>query len=77
MLRFMHTKTLSAAQVREALSTLGKHELEQIAVESGVPFHTLRKIQSGETQNPGIDTVAKFIALAIAKGDDATQGEGA
>lgn len=63
----MHTTSPSAAQVRDALSKLGKPALKQIAAESGVPFHTIRKIQSGETKNPGIDTVAKFLALAIAR----------
>lgn len=36
--------------------------LEQVAVESGVPFRTVRKIRYGETSNPRIDTFSKLVA---------------
>lgn len=38
-----------------------KAELERIATGAKVPFHTLRKIQSGETQNPRIATVENLM----------------
>ena len=34
--------------------------LQVVADKSGVPFHTLRKIRDGETENPRIETVRQF-----------------
>jgi transcriptional regulator with XRE-family HTH domain len=34
-----------------------KPTLEALAQSTGVPFHTLRKIASGETKNPGVYTM--------------------
>jgi predicted transcriptional regulator len=37
-------------------------ELQALAKQASVPFTTLWKIRSGETRNPGIDTVRKLLA---------------
>ncbi len=52
---------LSADAVRQALAPLTLRQIEQLADASGVPASTIYKIKRGETVNPGIDTVAKFI----------------
>jgi len=36
-------------------------EVKELASKSGVPFTTLWKIRVGPTNNPGIETVRKFI----------------
>lgn len=41
-------------------------QLEELAKRSGVPFTTLYKIKREETTNPGIETVRKFMAHAVA-----------
>ena len=43
---------------------MSREELKRLASVTGVPFHTLRKISSGETPNPRIGTVEP-IAQAI------------
>ena len=53
----------SADQVRAELRTLNRAQVEALAALSGVPFRSLWKCRSGETRNPGIDTVGKFYAL--------------
>jgi hypothetical protein len=50
----------SPEEVRAALSALGVPQLQRLAALSGVPFHTLRKVASGETSSPGIATVRAF-----------------
>ena len=40
---------------------LGHARLQALALASGVPFTTLWKVRSGETANPGIETVRKFL----------------
>lgn len=37
-----------------------KPNWEAISKESGVPFHTLKKIGSGVTKNPGIDHIERL-----------------
>lgn len=54
----MATSIPSAALVRSTLAQQSRQQLIQLAVASGVPFHTLLKIQRGETTNPRIETVA-------------------
>jgi hypothetical protein len=53
----------SAAEVRKRLCGIELAEVRALAVSSGVPFTTLWKLRSGETENPGIETVRKFYAL--------------
>ena len=48
-------------EVRDALKPLTLAQLEALASASGVPFTTLYKIKRGETENPGIETVRKFM----------------
>lgn len=50
----------SAEQVRAELRKLNRAQVEALGALTGVPFRSLWKIRSGETQNPGIDTVGKF-----------------
>lgn len=38
-------------------------QLHELANASLVPFTTLIKVRSGETVNPGIETVRKFLPL--------------
>jgi transcriptional regulator with XRE-family HTH domain len=48
------------------LKTHDKTTLQMLAQKCGVPFHTLRKIASGETKNPGVYTMQP-IAEVFAK----------
>jgi predicted transcriptional regulator len=57
----MDHSTLSSADVRKALALLTLSEIERLASVSGVPASTIYKIKRGETANPGIDTVGKFM----------------
>lgn len=57
----METDIPSAAAVRAKLAPLSIKQLEALAAASGVNFHTLYKIQRGETKNPGVDTVGQFL----------------
>ena len=60
----MSTSTIpSAEEVRKALAPLNLKQLEALADASGVPSHTIYKIKRGETANPGVDTVGKFLPL--------------
>jgi predicted transcriptional regulator len=51
----------SAAQVRAALQSLTIKQMNALGELSGVPPTTIYKIKRGETDNPGIETVAKFM----------------
>ena len=51
----------SAQEVRALLAPLTLKGLEAVSAVSGVPFTTIYKIQRGETSNPGIETVRKFL----------------
>lgn len=53
----------AAADVRAALAALSYAQMQDLSRRSGVPFTTLWKIRSGETTNPGIETVKKFFPL--------------
>jgi predicted transcriptional regulator len=41
----------------EKVRGLSPQELEAIAKGAGVPYHTLRKIASGETRDPRVSTI--------------------
>lgn len=51
----------TAADVSEALASLGHSQLHRLAELSGVSFTTLWSIRSGERKNPGIETVRSFM----------------
>ena len=48
--------------IRQRLQALRFVDLEAVAQRSGVGFGTLMKIRTGQTPNPGIETVRTFIA---------------
>lgn len=56
----MDTTIPTAQEVRDKLATLNRSDVQALAQRSGVPFHTLLKIKSGETENPGLETVRLF-----------------
>ena len=49
------------SEVRAAMEPLTLKQIDRLGELSGVPPTTLYKIQRGETMNPGIETVAKFL----------------
>jgi len=51
----------NAAAVRAVLAKLSHAQMQDLSQRAGVPFTTLWKVRSGETANPGIETVAKFL----------------
>jgi predicted transcriptional regulator len=51
----------SAAQIQAELSKLSIKQMDRLAELSGVPSTTIYKIKRGETANPGIETVRKFM----------------
>lgn len=51
----------SAEAVRVALAPLTLKHLDTLAGLSGVPASTIYKIKRGETENPGIETLRKFV----------------
>ena len=84
----MNSSIPSAEQVRERLSGLDLAAVRELSDRSGVPYTTLWKMRSGETKNPGIETVRKvyehFPAPALANSAQcamesvaATAGQGA
>lgn len=55
----------TAERLREALEPLDNDQMADLSERSGVPFHTIRKIRTGETDNPKCHTVDRlFHALA-------------
>jgi transcriptional regulator with XRE-family HTH domain len=58
----MDTSIPSSADVRQRLLPLRHAQLQALARASGVPFTTLWKVRSGETQNPGLDTARSLLA---------------
>jgi predicted transcriptional regulator len=58
----MESTIPSQAEVQSDLLTLGHAQMQELARVSGVPFTTLWKVRSGETTNPGLETVRKFMA---------------
>jgi predicted transcriptional regulator len=57
----MNTDIPSAAELQTMLQPLRTGDLTRISKASGVPFGTLWKVRSGETTNPGIETVRRFL----------------
>lgn len=57
----MTTPIPSAVDIRASLAALSLDQLDQLAELSGVPLPTLRKIRYGQTLNPGIETVRRFV----------------
>lgn len=51
----------SAADLREVLLTMGHAQVQEIALQSGVPFGTVWKLRSGETDNPRLQTVRALL----------------
>lgn len=51
----------SASELRSRLETLTHAQMQNLARASGVPFTTLWKVRNGDTTNPGIETVRKFL----------------
>ena len=49
-------------EIRKRLKGMGWSDMEKMAKRAGIPFHTFRKVATGETLNPRVDT-----AEAIAK----------
>lgn len=49
-----------AAEVRDRLARLSYAQMRALAAASGVPFTTLWKVRTGETKNPGVETVRQF-----------------
>ena len=71
----MNTLIPSAAEIAERMADLKPPQLQKLAELSGVPFHTLLKIKSGETSNPRIDTVRQFAPfISEASGPATTAG---
>jgi hypothetical protein len=59
----MQSAIPSTDEIRRRLQVVKLAELGELALKSGVPFGTLMKIRTGQTLNPGIETVRKFIGL--------------
>jgi predicted transcriptional regulator len=57
----MNSNLPSALSVRERLRQLRPAELVRLSDRSGVPHATLMKIRTGQTRNPGIETVLQFL----------------
>lgn len=57
----MNTDIPSASELQALLQPLRTGDLARISKASGVPFGTLWKVRSGETTNPGIETVRRFL----------------
>lgn len=53
----MASEIPSAALVRERLQALSYAELKAICAKRQAPFTTVWKLRSGETSNPGLETV--------------------
>lgn len=71
----MNTSIPSAAEISARLADFKAPHLQRLAELSGVPFHTLLKIKSGETSNPRIDTVRQFAPfISEASGPATTAG---
>ncbi len=60
----------SAEDVRAALAPLTLKQLDRLAELSGVPATTIYKIKRGETENPGVETVRRFLPFVGAASTD-------
>jgi predicted transcriptional regulator len=52
---------MGADEVRAVLAELTTRQRGRLAKLSGVPLFTIDKIRRGETRNPGLETVRKFL----------------
>ncbi|HNB43269.1 MAG TPA: hypothetical protein PLL72_03640 [Burkholderiaceae bacterium] len=57
----MSNEIPSVTEVRARLADLSLAQLDELAAASGVPCPTIYKIKYGQTRNPGIETVRRFI----------------
>ena len=57
----MDDNIVGIERVQEVLAPLTAKQLDRLASMSGVPVTTIYKIKRGETTNPGIETVRKFL----------------
>jgi predicted transcriptional regulator len=62
MMQRMTNDIPSALHVRAWLLPLAKPQLQRLSDLSGVPFGTLWKIRSGDTEDPRIETVRRIAA---------------
>ena len=62
MMRHMTNEIPSALHVRAWLLPLTTPQLQRLSDLSGVPFGTLWKIRSGDTEDPRIETVRRIAA---------------
>lgn len=60
------TELISASHLHEALNGLTYAETKRLASDAGVPFTTLWKLRTGETQNPRLETVTRLMAAGLA-----------
>jgi predicted transcriptional regulator len=60
----------SISEVRALLAPLTLKQIDELAALSGVPATTIYKIKLADTENPGIETVRKFLphVAAVLKG---------
>lgn len=56
----------SAADVQAELRPLTRAQLQQLGAAAEVPWTTIDKIRRGETRDPGIETVRRFLPLVDA-----------
>ena len=56
-------KTPSAREIRAALQDLDYPAVQRLSVLSGVSASALWNIRQGTAENPGIETVRKFVDL--------------
>jgi predicted transcriptional regulator len=56
----MASEIPSGVEIRATLLVLSHSQMQELSRLSGVPFTTLWKVRSGETKNPGIETVRQF-----------------
>lgn len=52
----------SVNEVQDALRRLSLKQIDRLADLSGVPAPTIVKIRYGDTANPGIETIRKFLS---------------
>jgi hypothetical protein len=62
-------------QIRDQLASLNHAAVQALSASSGVPFTTLWKIRSGETDNPRLETVRAIWPELIGTQPAATQQE--
>ena len=62
----MEANIPAAVDLQAGLSELGHAQMQELSRLSGVPFTTLWKVRTGETANPGIETVRKFFPFVAA-----------